>query len=123
MIPSQQATTEVAIRIGGRIKTSLKNLALLAGALGVCLLFGELMICLVVPQQVIVPNHELWTPDERTGWRHVINTSTQINTGEGMVHVVTDANGYRINHDTPTRSPDRADISILVIGDSFIEAV
>lgn len=99
----------------------IRNLVALCIAIVVSLLLGEVAIRIAAPQQLIIPNHQLWRPDPETGWRHVENTRTQINTGEGTVHFVTDAEGYRIDTIPAPEPPDRA-FRILVIGDSFVEA-
>lgn len=88
----------------------------------VCLLAGELMLRLVLPQQLIVPNHDIWRPDDHIGWRHMANANSEINTGEGLVHFVTDASGYRIDYPPSTQSPSIAALKIITIGDSFLEA-
>jgi hypothetical protein len=112
-----------AATLGKRSKIILGNIGLLLFTLILCLVLGEIVVRIAIPQQLIVPNHHLWRPDEMIGWRHVENTNTQINTGEGMVHFVTDDNGCRINYppsDEPVATPD---ISIFTVGDSFLEAV
>lgn len=105
------------------MKNSFKNLGLLIFTLVISLLLGEVLVRIVAPQQLIVPSHHIWRPDETIGWRHVEDTNTQINTGEGTVHFVTDNNGYRINYPAEGEKSTEPDISIITIGDSFVEAV
>ncbi len=101
----------------------IKNLGLLSISLAISLLLGEVLIRIAAPQQLIVSSHYIWRPDDTIGWRHVENTNTQINTGEGTVHFVTDHNGYRINYSGEDEIAAEPDISVITIGDSFLEAV
>ena len=105
------------------MKNILKNLGLLAVSLAISLLLGEILVRLIAPQQLIVPSHDIWRPDETIGWRHRENANAQINTGEGTVHFVSDENGYRINSIAEDEANAEPDISIITIGDSFLEAV
>jgi hypothetical protein len=111
------------ILIKQRLKDSSKNLALLVGALLFAAFLGEIAVRIAAPQQLIVPNPHLWRPDPIVGWRHVENANTQINTGEGMVHFRSDENGYRINYLDEDAAPADPEISILALGDSFLEAI
>jgi hypothetical protein len=95
----------------------------LGTSLVVAVLLGEAVVRLVRPQQLIVPNPEIWRPAEIVGWRHRENANTVINTGEGLVHFVTDSLGYRVNYVDSVPPPDDTVASLLFIGDSFIEAV
>ena len=105
------------------MKNILKNLGLLAVSLAISLLLGEILVRLIAPQQLIVPSHDILRPDETIGWRHRENANAQINTGEGTVHFVSDENGYRINSIAEDEANAEPDISIITIGDSFLEAV
>lgn len=105
------------------MKSSFKNLGLLIFSLVISLLLGEILVRFVAPQQLIVHSHHVWRPDETIGWRHVENANAQINTGEGTVHFVTDSNGYRINYPPEGEISTDPDISIITIGDSYLEAV
>jgi len=105
------------------VKNSIKNVGLLILSVVVSLLIGEILVRIVTPQQLIVHSHHVWRPDETIGWRHMENANTQINTGEGTVHFVTDSNGYRINYSAENEIGAGPDISIITIGDSYLEAV
>ncbi len=88
------------------------------------LALGEILIRLVAPQQLIVTNNRLWKPEPVFGWRHFESADTPVNTGERLTHLVTDEHGYRINRSlTKGEEAGKADISILMIGDSFLEAL
>jgi hypothetical protein len=103
------------------VKNLIVNTALLTAVLVGCLALGEIAIRLVSPQQLIVPNDDIWRPDSVIGWRHVENADTHINTGERTVRFRTDANGYRIGEEENVDSHEPGP-KILVIGDSFVEA-
>jgi lysophospholipase L1-like esterase len=105
------------------MKNFLKNLLLLSVSLVISLLLGEAFVRFFVPQQLIYLNPEIWRPDDTIGWRHQENVNTEVNFGEGMVHFVTDENGYRVNYGQDRNNKGRDDISILMIGDSYLEAL
>jgi lysophospholipase L1-like esterase len=84
-------------------------------ALGV----GELAVRLVKPQQLIILREDLWMPADTIGHRLRPNVSTTVNTGERTVHVYTDADGFRIGEAGRRDAPVR----VLLIGDSFAEAI
>lgn len=101
----------------------IKNIGLLFFSVGFALFMGEILIRFIMPQQLIVSNPEIWTAADAIGWRHKKNAATVINTGEGLVHFVSDSNGYRINYLDSAFAVSNPDFSILFLGDSFIEAV
>jgi hypothetical protein len=53
------------------------------------------------------------------GWQRRPSVDTQVNTGEGLVRVMTDAEGFRVGSGGRRFASD----SILLIGDSFMEAL
>ena len=91
----------------------------------VSLVLAEMCIRLFLPEQLITRYSKIWRPDETFGWRHQENITTLINSGEGVVHYVTDKHGYRVNWmDEKTENPRfKEGKSILFLGDSFIEAI
>ena len=102
-----------------RFRRFLVNLAVLAASGLVAVLVAEGMIRLVAPQQLILIRPELWQPADTVGWMHRPNASVRINTGERTVTVNTDAMGYRVGKDGRRDAPVR----ILLLGDSFMEAL
>jgi hypothetical protein len=104
------------------MKIAAQKFALLIFSFLVMLFLGELFVRLFVPQELIIRRPDIWRPDDTFGHRHQENVNTVINRGLGPVHVVTDSNGYRVNHRRTELNHD-SDISILVIGDSFIEGL
>ncbi|MBI1978257.1 MAG: SGNH/GDSL hydrolase family protein, partial [Candidatus Omnitrophica bacterium] len=75
------------------------------------------------PQQLIL-NLRIWEPEPLIGWRHKESLNTIVNMGEHPTHFVTDEQGRRINYSNKEKtSPEPPDLSILMIGDSFLEAL
>jgi hypothetical protein len=104
------------------LKTIAQKFALLMSSVLVSVFFCEILVRLFFPQQLIILRSDIWRPDSPFGHRHQENANTVINTGEGAVHFITDGNGYRVNRNIPENNT-KPDISILAIGDSFIEAI
>ncbi len=108
----------------GKGGQSLINIGLLVGSLSLSLILAELSVRIFCPQTLITPLHDLYCPDSTFGSSHIPNLRKMKNTGEGRVHFYTDRNGYRINWtDTDSAEETEPDISILVIGDSFVESL
>jgi hypothetical protein len=98
--------------------------AVFGGAVLLSLLAAELVVRAVQPQELVLLNiAEILRPDDTFGWRHRENISLTVNTGEGPVVFATDAEGYRVAGGAQPDRHNDADISILVIGDSFLEAL
>ena len=107
------------------MKNIFKNILLLLTTLTCGIIVTELFVKLFFPQNLIYYNNDIWRPDSLFGWRHYENVNTTVNTGvEGLVHFITDDNGYRINKNT-SDAIDNKDhhINVLVLGDSFLEAL
>jgi hypothetical protein len=113
-----QPSDAPAPRAGGLRRIAL-NVVLAGTALVVALLLAEVVVRLVAPQQLIEVRPDIWAPADSVGWVNRADVRTTINTGEGTVHLYTDAEGMRVGasgrHDAPTR--------VLIIGDSFMEAL
>jgi len=110
--------------VKGKGRGFLVNLGLLIGSLMVSLFLAELSVRIFKPQPLITPLHDLYRPDSTFGSSHIPNLRKIKNTGEGRVHFYTDRNGYRINWTgTDSVESGKPDISILVIGDSFVESL
>jgi hypothetical protein len=99
----------------------LRKFLLLLFVGSACLIAGEFVVRRVAPQDLVRPNRHIWRPDDEIGWRHVEGTDTRINTGERTVRFRTDTNGYRIGEDEEPEE-DLADVQVLLLGDSFVEA-
>jgi len=89
------------------------------------LLVAEIGVRLILPQKLITQYSNIWRPDSVYGWRHQESIATLINSGEGVVHFVTDKDGYRINAEGENAKNNNVEkeYSILFIGDSFLEAI
>lgn len=99
-----------------------RNMVLLVCAIMASLVMAEVIVRVLIPQQLINLRKDVWKPVETFGHRHHEHVNTLVNTGEKAVHFITDRHGYRINRDSPqTGTPP--DISILMLGDSFVEAI
>lgn len=97
----------------------ISRFLLVITSLTITLLLLEGLLRLFLPQPTIWDPTLAWEPVDGLGWWHQPNLDITLNTGEGDIRFITDAQGYRIGS-TPTPS---ADFKILAIGDSFIEAV
>src|SRR5829696_1546083 len=85
----------------------------------VALVIGEICVRVIAPQQVILKRDDIWQAADRIGWTHWPNVRTTINTGERTVPYLTDQEGFRVG----TRGRIEADTRVLLLGDSFVEAL
>jgi hypothetical protein len=92
---------------------------LVGASLGVAGLLAEVLVRLVAPQQLILIRPDLWQPADSVGWVHRPNVAVRINTGERGVTFFTDHRGFRVGKTGPTE----AAIQVLLLGDSFMEAL
>jgi lysophospholipase L1-like esterase len=92
-----------------------------AAALGLvaALLVGEWMVRVIAPQQLIILRPDLWEPADSVGWLRRPGISVRMNTGERTVSIHTDALGYRVGAEGRRDAP----IRVLLMGDSYIEAL
>jgi hypothetical protein len=97
----------------------LLTATLMAVSLVIALLLAELAVRLLRPQQLIIKRPDLWQAVAGVGWTHRANVRGTINTGEGLVHVYTDQDGYRIG----AAGRKDGNRTILLLGDSFVEAL
>lgn len=104
------------------MKKKLINLCLVFVSTCFALLLAEGIVRVFIPQNLIYNNQAVWRPDAKFGWRHHENIDTRINFGSGEVSFRTDGQGYRMNTE-PKVLPDDSSQNVLVIGDSFLEAV
>ncbi len=112
-------TEATTTRERSRLRTFLLSSALAAGSLLVTLLFAELAIRLIAPQQLIQIRPDIWQPVDSIGWARRPNVSTTINTGERTVDIHTDRDGFRVGANGRTE----AERQVLLLGDSFMEAL
>ena len=106
-------------RVIAAIKSASGNVLLLLGSLLFTLILAEVAIRMVSPQQLIVIRGDVWMPVDTLGWKLRPNIDTRMNTGEREVRLLTDAEGFRVGERGRREAPD----SILLIGDSFMEAL
>ena len=109
--------------LGKLLKSFAVNGLIVCVSLVLSAFLGELLVRWLSPQKLVDLHPDIWTADEPLGWRLRENLSTTVNTGAGTVHLVTDSRGYRINRDGTGGNDDTAELSILIIGDSFVEAL
>lgn len=93
--------------------------ALIAVTLVIGLLLAEIGVRLLRPQQLVLQSLDFRQPVPGLGWRHWPNVRGTINTDEGVVHVYTDEDGYRIG----AAGKKDGNRTILLLGDSFMEAL
>jgi hypothetical protein len=102
-----------------RLRAWSQNVALLAGGVVFALFAAEVGVRILTPQQLVIRRPDVWAPDSGLGWVRRPNISTTINTGNGPVEVHSDPRGYRTGRSGPSDAPRR----ILLLGDSFMEAL
>ena len=104
----------------------MKGITNLAVFLASCvLIFGgaEAAVRILEPQQLIQVLG-IWEAVPGIGWRHKPNLRTVVNTGEKSIFFATDPEGYRIQGDEFPQEPGSPpDLSVLMIGDSLLEAL
>ena len=95
------------------------NVALLLFGLTMALLVAEVVVRVVRPQQLILTRPDIWQPVDTLGWKHQPDVSTTVNTGEKLVRFYTDHESFRVG----ANGRVEADKKVLVLGDSFLEAL
>jgi hypothetical protein len=99
----------------------LPNLILLSASTALAVASSEVMVRLLAPQQLVVSYPEIYRPDSIFGWRHRENVDVTVNHGgERPVRFRTDEAGRRIGSDKQRPSDG---LRVLLIGDSFVEAL
>jgi hypothetical protein len=106
-------------QLGSKVFSGLSSVVVIAV---VTFLLLEVAIRVFIPQQL--PSNSaavLHQPDASLGWSRIPNARLQTNMGERSVLICTDEIGDRIDCDAPpARTCER---NILVLGDSFVEAL
>lgn len=97
----------------------LINLGLLGISLVVGLGAAELAVRIAAPQQLIAFRPDIWRPADTVGYLRNANVRARINTGERTVSVFTDAEGFRVGAAGRRDAP----LTVLLLGDSFMEAL
>lgn len=85
----------------------------------IALLFAEVAVRTLLPQQLIELHQDVYVPADGFGFKLKKDNDTRVNRGDGEVHLLTDSDGYRIGE----AGRRDADINILALGDSFLEAL
>jgi lysophospholipase L1-like esterase len=111
--------SERAQRLRRLLKTAFLNLVLLLTSLVAALGAGELVVRKAAPQQLILLRPDMWQPADSIGWLPHANVRTTVNTGEGTVQYITDGESFRVSKSGRVE----ADTEILLLGDSFMEAL
>jgi hypothetical protein len=91
---------------------------LLLGSLAAASALGEAAVRVLAPQQLVIKRPDIWRGVDTLGWAHRPNLRTTINTGERLVHVVTDSEGFRVGR----AGGSAGRFHVLLLGDSFMEA-
>lgn len=94
------------------------NLALLVGSVALTLAVGEIAVRLLRPQQ-LQRLGKIYQPADSLGYERRPNLRTRVNTGERTVDLYADRDGYRVG----AKGRVEADTRLLVLGDSFMEAL
>lgn len=97
----------------------LTGAALMSFATLVAVGGAEVLVRTFAPQQLILVTPGVWIPVDTLGWMHRPDQRTTINTGERTVTLVTDERGFRVGG----TGPSNAQRQILLLGDSFMEAL
>lgn len=114
-VENRQGAKQGAVLISGLAG----NLFLASISLAISITVSEIVVRHLAPQQLIIKRPDLWQPIDSLGWTHRPEVHTTINTGERAVSVITDRDGFRIGHGGRVE----ADRTILLLGDSFMEAL
>jgi hypothetical protein len=101
------------------LKSLLFRLMVVALSSTASLIVAEALVRVFLPQSLILIRPDIWTPEERIGWKHRPNADTHVNTGEREIRWRTDHQGFRIGETTP----DISDLTLVALGDSFLEAL
>jgi hypothetical protein len=120
---TSSASSPEAGPAGGRSFRWLRLFLYLAyvGILSAALL--ELSLRWFLPQPLPQPTPDIYRPDAQIGWRRNADVRIVANTGERDVDICTSASGDRIDCDVPPRDTAQCRSKILVLGDSFVEAL
>lgn len=106
-----------------RLRRIARATAINGALLLVSLLFAagaaEIAVRVAAPQQLIMLRPDVWQPADTVGWLHRPNVDAQINTGERTVSLRTDSEGFRVG----AAGRVEAGVPILLLGDSFMEAL
>lgn len=105
------------------MKKKIINFSIFIISTFITLFIVEIIFQVFIPQNVIYYNSDVWQPADTIGWRHHVNANTTINLGNGTVQFVSDQYGYRVNPLIDQVDKKNADKNILVLGDSFLEAI
>jgi hypothetical protein len=105
----------------GRLRRIGTGLALAVGSSLFALLVLEAAVRLVAPQQLIQVWEDTFAPADSIGWTFEPGMDRTVNTGEGAVRLVTDADGYR--RDPGRESWQAGEVRVLLLGDSFMAAI
>src|SRR5688572_6466014 len=100
------------------LRTALLNTALVIFSFVMAVGLAEIAVRIVAPQQLIMIRPDLWQPADTVGWLRRANVNAEINTGQGAVQLMSDQDGFRIG-----RAGRSSGVPVLVLGDSFVEAL
>jgi hypothetical protein len=81
----------------------------------------EVLVRLLLPQVLPLDAPQIYRPDDTIGWRRTPNVRALANTGDRDVMICTDDRGDRVSCTAPR--PAECVRRVLVVGDSFVEAL
>lgn len=102
-----------------RVRLVAFALVLLAISSVVAILLAEVAVQLMAPQQLIEMRPDVWEPIDGVGYLRRPGVIASINTGERSVTIRTDRERYRVG----AAGRVEAETQILLLGDSFMEAL
>ena len=96
----------------------VKNLALLLGSLGVCLILAEAVFYIYFPQPTYAVKFSPW------GFEHIPNISFKHTpeSKETISHIRYNSEGFRSDKEYPISKPKEV-LRIAILGDSYAEGV
>ena len=103
----------------GKIKFLFYKLSAITFGIILALGLMEIGVRIFAAQQLMLLRADIWIPDSKVSHRLAPNLNTTVNTGEREVRLITDKNGHRIG----LKDQQAGEYRVLVIGDSFIEAL
>ena len=105
------------------MKKIIINISLLISSFFLVLIILEIAVRLFLPQSLIYYNNDIWRDDSLFGNRHYENIDTYVSSGEqGKINFSTNEFGHRVEKNI-SEEIQINDMNVLVLGDSFIEAI
>jgi len=107
----------------GRGRKALQTLLFLGWSLLVTVALLEVGVRTFAPQPLPQSDLQIYRPAPEIGWRRNPNVRAVASAGEHEVQICTDAAADRVDCEAPPRDPASCTKRILILGDSFVEAL